>query len=450
MRRPAIDRVSADDLMALVAERGSAPMQVGVLLLLDATDLDPEEAIRQLGRRVAGVPRLRQRLWPVPVGCGRPIWLDDPGFDLDRHVSVLNLPGESLAEPELLRQAAALLAAPLPRDRPLWAARLVTTDEGPAALVLVIHHVLADGIGGLAVLGGLVDGADPAAPTPGFPRARPTPGAIWADSVRQKAAAARSLVPALLRLAAAAGQLRRVGTRRLARSSLNVPTGPRRQFASIRLSLAQTLAVARAEHATVNDVLLVACAGALHRLLAARGERVEEFVVSVPFSARRQTGVGRLGNRSGVIPLGIPAVGDPGLRLRRVAALTRTARSGARGASTALLGPVFRLLARLGLYRRFINRQRLIHTFLSNLRGPTGELSIFGRPITAMLPLSAPTGNVTVAFTVLSYAGTLVITVVADPDACPDLPLLRAALAEELAGFGLRPVTATGRAGQMY
>ena len=94
--------------------------------------------------------------------------------------------------------------------------------------------------------------------------------------------------------------------------------------------------------------------------------------------------------------------------------------------------------------------QRLIHTFLSNLRGPTGELSIFGCPITVMLPLSAPTGNVTVAFTVLSYAGTLAITVVADPDACPDLPLLRAALAEELAGLGLRPVTAAGRAGQMY
>nr|RZI34419.1 putative diacylglycerol O-acyltransferase [Cryobacterium sp. SO1] len=202
------------------------------------------------------------------------------------------------------------------------------------------------------------------------------------------------------------------------------------------MDLAEALAVARAERATVNDLLLVAIAGALRRLLEVRGERLDEVVVSVPFSARQQTTAGQLGNQSGVIPLRIPAAGDARSRLGQVAALTRTAKQSARGASTALIGPLFRLLARVGLYQRFIERQRLIHTFTSNLRGPAVPLTIFGAPITAILPLSPCTGNVTIAFAALSYAGTLAITVVADPDACPDLDVVPSALAAEFMAFG--------------
>ncbi|WP_120339719.1 wax ester/triacylglycerol synthase domain-containing protein [Cryobacterium soli] len=439
---PSIDRVSADDLMSLVAEHGSTPMQVGAVLLLDTTPgLDPTRLVTELGRRVAGIPRLRQRLETVPVGCGRPIWVDDPGFDMSRHVRVRVL-GDPLAEQEVLDIAATLLGTPLPRSRPLWTATLVVTPAGTeAALIVVFHHVLADGIGGLAVLAGLVDGAPgPTVPTAPFPRPRPSPRQIAADMLRLRLRALRRLPQDLLRLAAAAGQLRLVGGSRLPSTSLNVPTGPRRRFLEIRVDLPQILSAARARQATVNDVLLVAIAGALHTLLLSRGERVDEVVVSVPFSARLQASAGQLGNASGVIPLRIPAVGDPDERLRRVAALTRTAKRTARGASTALIGPLFRLLARLGLYRRFIDGQRLIHTFTSNVRGPAEPLTLVGCPITALLPLSAATGNVTVAFAALSYAGTLVITIVADPDACPDLQALREALVTELAALGLTAI----------
>jgi hypothetical protein len=97
-----------------------------------------------------------------------------------------------------------------------------------------------------------------------------------------------------------------------------------------------------------------------------------------------------------------------------------------------VLGPLFRLLARVGLYQRFINRQRLIHTFVTNLRGPETRQTIFGCPITGIIPLTVASGDVTVSFAVLSYAGTLAVTINADPDACPDLPELRQALADEL------------------
>ncbi|ANP73458.1 wax ester/triacylglycerol synthase domain-containing protein [Cryobacterium arcticum] len=442
---PSIDRVSADDLMSLVAEHGSTPMQVGAVLLLDTRPgLDATRLVRELGRRVAGIPRLRQRLATVPVGFGRPIWVDDPGFDIARHVTVTEV-SDPLAEHEVLDIAATLLSTPLPRSRPLWTATLVVTPGGTeAALIVVFHHVLADGIGGLAVLAGLVDGTHgdgSPAPIAPFPRPRPSAGQIAADMLRLRLRALRRVPRDLLRLAAAARQLRLVGASRVARTSLNVPTGARRRFLDIRVGLPQTLAAARARQATVNDVLLVAIAGALHTLLLSRGELVDEFVVSVPFSARLQASAGQLGNASGVIPLRIPAVGDRDERLRRVAALTRTAKRTARGASTALIGPLFRLLARLGLYRWFIDGQRLIHTFTSNVRGPAEPLTLVGCPITALLPLSAATGNVSVAFVALSYAGTLVITIVADPDACPDLQALREALVTELAALG---ITATG------
>ncbi|WP_166793213.1 wax ester/triacylglycerol synthase domain-containing protein [Cryobacterium lactosi] len=448
MRRPpSIDRVSADDLMSLVAEHGSTPMQVGAVLLLDTTNgLDPQSVIEQLGRRVASVPRLRQRLVSVPLGCGRPIWQDDAGFDISRHVRVVE--PDAAGEEVVLRLAADRLGTPLPRDRPLWAAILVTEPgAAEAALIVVFHHVLTDGIGGLAVLGALADGAVPADRGP-FPRPRPTTRRIAADMAWLRLRAVAELPRGVLRLVAAARQLRGVGhtpvgpagtarSGRLPRSSLNVPTGPRRRFVSIRVDLAQALAVARADQATVNDLLLVAIAAALRRLLEGRGERLDEVVVSVPFSARQQTTAGQLGNQSGVIPLRIPTAGDARSRLRQVSAFTRTARQSVRGASTALIGPLFRLLARVGLYQRFIEQQRLIHTFTSNLRGPAVPMTIFGAPITAILPLSASTGNVTIAFAALSYAGTLAITVVADPDACPDFDVVPAALAAEFRALGL-------------
>jgi diacylglycerol O-acyltransferase len=69
---------------------------------------------------------------------------------------------------------------------------------------------------------------------------------------------------------------------------------------------------------------------------------------------------------------------------------------------------------------------------VSNLRGPESRLSFLQCPITSIIPLSAATGNVTVSFAVLSYAGNLTITIISDPDTCPDLSALRDVLEEEL------------------
>ena len=454
-----IDRVSADDLMSLATERGTTPTQVGAVLFLDtsgwagsaaepdvatgvdaAAGPDAERVVALLARRLPGVPRLRQRLVSVPFGCGRPIWVDDPGFDVSRHLSVLVCPTPG-GDEAVLDVASTMLVTPLPRSRALWAATLVTgVSEHQAALIIVFHHVLADGVAGLAVLAGLVDGAGTGVAAPrgggsGFPRPQASVRRLAVDACTRRLGSLRRMPALLHRLGDAAVELRSVRWTRLRPTSLNVPTGPRRRFVTVTVPLDGIRAAGRAQRATVNDMVLTAIGGALHRLLRSRGEGVDRFIISVPFSERRGATAGELGNHSGVIPIRVPGAGDPARRLRFVAEGTRRAKRSAPGATTALLGPFFRVLARIGLFQWFVDRQRLIHSFASNLRGPEHRLSIDGCPVTAIVPLSAATGNVTVSFAVLSYAGALTVTLIADPDACPDLAVLRGLLAEELAAL---------------
>lgn len=431
-RRPT--RVSSDDLMSLVSSPTSAPLQVGAVLMLDVrSGIEPARWLEELDRRLPGVPRLRQRLLRVPPGCGRPVWVDDPAFRIQDHISVSTSP-VPVGRAAVLASAAELVSTPLADDHPLWLGRLVLDVDGEhAALILVFHHVLADGLAGLAVLGRLVDG--PALPLdPGFPR--PTPSHWWLarDAAAGHLRSMRQLPHTLRRMVSAVAELAPTATAPAQTCSLNQQTGPRRCFETVTTDLASVRALAHRHDATVNDVALAAITGALDHLLLVRGERLPGLVVPIPFSRRLHSGTDELGNQSGVIPLLLPTSGTFEDRLAAIAELTSAAKGSERGASTAVLGPLFRLLAAFGLYQRFIDHQRRIHTFISNLRGPETRLDLMGCPVTEIIPLSVAIGNVTVAFTVLSYAGALTITVNADPHTCPDLPVLRAALESQLEG----------------
>ena len=171
-----LERVSADDLMSLASRRHPPPLQVGAVLIFDVRGgLDIGSLRAVLQQRIAAVPRLRQRLEKVPLGCGRPVWVDDPGFNIDDHLTVIEEQSET-DDAGLLDIAASLVTKPLPENRPLWTAAFVPAlTGGRAALILVMHHVVGDGLAGLAVLRGLVDGS----PTPrlaAFPQAAPEPG----------------------------------------------------------------------------------------------------------------------------------------------------------------------------------------------------------------------------------------------------------------------------------
>lgn len=426
------ERIGPGDAQQLATDVGPVPANVGAVLLLD--HVDAGSLGDALASRLASVPRMCQRLLPAPFGGGRPVWVDDPGFDVRRHLDVVPCaePGD---EPALMAAAVQAVTTPLDRSRPLWRARIVTgLADGQVGLVLVLHHVLADGLGGLAVLAELVDhpGRDSPITPPPAPRPAPTPGTLRADAARARRESLRRAPRAIAALGPALTELGRDRPGRAPKCSLNAPTGPRRRVAAVSVGLAPLRRAARDGGATVNDVLLVAAARALGSVLVARGEHVAELVVSVPVSARVSTTTEQLGNQVGVMPVRVPVGGPSVDALDQVARETASRKGAQRGASAALIAPAFRALAGLGLFRLMIDRQRLVNSFLTNVRGPDQPLHLAGAALHRIAPVTIAAGNVSVAFAALSYAGTLTISVIVDPDLVPELDDIAGALRREL------------------
>jgi WS/DGAT/MGAT family acyltransferase len=419
----------------VLTDRGEVPMNTGAILVFDEyRGPTPTEMWALLDTRLVTVPRLRQRVHRPPPGGGLPIWVDDADFAVENHVSKREL-STSAGLPELLDIAAGLVCERLPLERSPWRACLVTDPlTGQVrAVILVVHHVMADGLGGLAVLSAL---ADPGLPSPSaaFPRPRPPYLSLALDAVRQRA---RGFAGLPRRLRSALAGINELGVRHghahlAGATSLTRRTSGRRRLSTVEVALPEVVAAAHSAGGTVNDVVLAAITGAAMRLLERRGESAESLVVSVPVSGRAAADPDHLGNRTGVRPVRIPLIADDQARLVAVVGITRAAGGAARASSSGPLGAVFRLLARLGLFAWFVDHQRLVDTFETNLRGPEERLNIGGHPVLAVIPMAVNPGNVGVSFDVLSYAGTLGITVVADPDVVPDLDLLTRFLSETL------------------
>jgi WS/DGAT/MGAT family acyltransferase len=428
-----IERLSANDLMELASDVGPLPAQVaGVIVLDDASGLDPDAVHAALAARLGAVPRLRQRLVRPPLGCGRPYWAEALQADPLDQVSVVPAAGAA-DEPELLALALRQAARPLPPSRPLWAATFVPGLAGDrAAVVLVLHHVVAVGVGGLAVLSTLLDGAPGPDARPRTPGQAPTRAQLVRDTWRSRWLGLRAARRRPQALRAAVRELGVEHPHAAPRSSLNRPCGSRRHATLVRRELAPLLDAARAASSTLNDVVLTAVAEAVGALLAQRGEPVTELLASVPVSGRTSSDAAHLGNHVGVMPVRLPTSGPVTDRLARVSALTRQRKLAPAASSAALLQPVFRALAATRLLRPFVDHQHLVNTFVTNLRGPAQPVRLFGAPVRELVALPGLYGNVTVSFAVLSYAGRLVVSVLVDPDAVPDHAVLTEALGRAL------------------
>jgi class 3 adenylate cyclase len=211
------------------------------------------------------------------------------------------------------------------------------------------------------------------------------------------------------------------------------PTGANRRIIVVRTRYDDLRAAAHRFGATTNDAVLVAVSGALGSVLERRGEHIDSFVITVPVSGRRGESH-ELGNLVSPLLVPVPTTGQVGQRLAGVAASVRAGKAGASGPPPiAVLGWAFRPLARLGGFRWYMNHQRRFHTLVSHLRGPEESLSFGGVRIRAAVPMGVGEGgNSTVYFEVLSYAGTLTISAIVDPDHFPDGDALAAALSREL------------------
>lgn len=433
-----IDRASQTDLAFLAMDSIDIGEQIGLIMVFEKAEvISPERLRTVLAGRLHLLPRLRQRLVRVPCGSGLPIWVDDPGFRLERAVGSVRCrpPGD---QPALLRLAAELICRPLPRNAPLWRAVVVTGSRAGPAVVFTLHHVLADGIGGLGMLARL---ADPRAgtvepPPPAWrPRPRPSRRQLTVDAVRSRVGDLRNVGtfrPRLLAAVAAGGGWHPPAA---PACSLQQRTGSRRELVVVSTPRPPLTTAAHRHQATTNDALLVAVAGALTDVLGGRGERVDRIVIGVPASTRAATGPGGSGNWVTPLLVSVPTTGDLDARLREVRRQLVHERALAPGPPPiALLGGLFRLLAAVGGYRFFMNHQRRLHVVVSHLVGPTALLHLDGAVVRSMVPVSVgPSGNLTVSVQALSYAGMLTIATIVDPDHFPETALLAGSLTRALA-----------------
>jgi WS/DGAT/MGAT family acyltransferase len=389
-----------------------------------------EVAREAIGSRLPVVPRFRQVIQvPGPV-LGRPLWVDVPRVDLERHVRVADARGDLLPAVERIRRR------PLDRTRPLWEIWFLTgLPDGRVGCFVRAHHAIADGVGGMATLADLL-GRDRPAPA-ATARAVASAPVLFLDNLRSRWQSLIGVAPhaghprATLRaLRDAWPSLREIVAGEPApRTSLNRPIGPRRTLAVVREDLDHVKKFAHAHAVTVNDVLLAAVAGGLRDLLWGRGEPVEDGALRafVPVALGRAR---PSGNRTGEMLVPLPVgVADPSSRLRLIAAETAVRRrmshpSGATLFPNAVVQKTF--LKRMA-------RQRWANTYVANVPGPTEPLHIAGSPVLELYPLVPLIGNVTLGVGALSYAGQFNITVVADADACPDVDVFTEGLRASLA-----------------
>jgi diacylglycerol O-acyltransferase len=457
-----LDRVSASDLFLLLWDDYGWSSDIGGLAICDGTSLlDRDgrvriEAVRgQLEPRLHLVPRFRQLLYRPRLGLGWPLWADAPRFDLADHIRVhpVAAPG---GQAQLLQACQELAARRLDPARPLWELWLLPgLPQRRVGAYLRLHHAIADGTAALAAFGALLDQAADAptrAARPWTPSPAPAAGELLADNLRRRRAElGRGLAglahPArTLRQARAAGPAwREVLTEQPApRTSLNHPVGTGRRLAIVRGRLDLTKQIAHAHHGTVNDVVLAAVAGGLRELLASRGEDIQQLVqrAMVTISTHHEQPAQARGNKPGwmmvPLPLGEP---DPVRRVELIAAETAARKRKARPEAGS---GIFRFAAGQRVWYRQFPRQRSVNLVVTNVAGPPVPLYLAGARLLELFPMMPVMGNLTLVVGVLSYAGQLNLTTVADHHHCPDVEVfaqgVRTAL-DELARSALVPAS---------
>ena len=454
------DRLTAQDAAFLHLESADAPMHVGSVGIFEGEPfLDDlgrfriDDVRHAIAARLHLAPKLRKRLKTVPLGQGRPIWVDDEAFDLTYHVrhTALPKPGD---ESQLTALVGRLQSQLLDRRRPLWEAWFVEGLEGGrVAFVLKTHHAMVDGIAGVDVASVLLDAErdahDPPAAT-WEPTQAPNGVKLLVDTVVERLtrpAEAVRTVRAALRgpsrlLNQVLGAVRTVEElgRVVPRLPFNVPVGPHRTFEIVRIPLEDARRVRQPIGATVNDVILATTAGGLRHYLQERGERLEslDLRVMVPVSVRGddEESHAALGNRVSSVfarlPVGEP---DPMARLRLVQEeMAHLKASGEVLGVEALLGLTGWFPPQLlGLAARLAGHQRFVNLVVTNVPGPQVPLYTMGARLLEAFPYVGVMDNLALAVAVLSYDGQLAFGLTGDRDAVPDLHVLAEGIEKAMA-----------------
>lgn len=459
------DRLTALDATFLHIETGAAHMHVAAIMVFEGEPPSYDDLLDELDQRMHLVPRYRQKLAWVPLDQGRPVWVDDPHFNLGYHVrhSALPAPG---SDEQLAALGGRIFAIGLDRHKPLWEIHLVEGlapghDGTPRfAILSKTHHALVDGISGVDITSVLFstspDPAPAGAPTdPWIPRPEPTGTQLLADALLERASspaegvrvvralgrAPRTVLRRMTSQLADAGTMAWAGFRGAPDTPLNVPIGPHRRYGWVDTPLDLLKGIKNGLGGTVNDAVLTAVALALGRFLRRRGVETDGLVlkVMVPVSVRASDERGALGNQVATIWAPLPMdEDDPRACFERIHAdMGDLKASGQAVGAEVLTGmadfappTVFSQAARLQARQRFFNLT------VTNVPGPQIPLYLLGRRMLAIYPVVPLTQMTALGIAVMSYCGRMGFGLMADYDAVPDLGDLIADLEGALFDLG--------------
>ncbi|MGH3736008.1 MAG: WS/DGAT/MGAT family O-acyltransferase [Micromonosporaceae bacterium] len=415
------------DSMFLLGESREHPLHVGGLQLYQPPEGAGPDFVRELHRSMVEYPEvasLFRRRPQEPVGTlGQLIWRNDDDLDLEYHVRLSALPRPGRVR-ELLELTSRLHGSLLDRHRPLWEFHLVEGLEGGRlATYTKIHHALLDGVSALRLLQRTLseDPDERDIPPPWAPRresSKPRSGASRSnplfDAVRAVGELA-GLGPAAVRVVnelmrEQSGQL----PFRAPRSMLNVPITGARRFAAQGWPLERIRAVGKAAGATVNDVMLAMCAGALRLYLLDEGALPDRpLVAAVPVSLHGKAGVASgQGNAVGLILCTLAThLDDAGARLSEIAAGMRRGKRLYAGLTAVQITALSAIPMVSLVVPQVPGVQRLspppFNVLISNVPGPRRPLYFNGARLQGIYPVSVPFEGQALNITVTSYVDDL-------------------------------------------
>jgi len=410
-------------------------LAIGGIAIIDGPAPDYEEFKSVLAERIRAIPRCMQMLRTQPLDLGAPQWVNDPEFDLSRHVRRVAVPRPG-DDDELFRVVADVLERRLNRDRPLWECWVIEGLKGNRwAILMKIHHCMADGISAIRILTQLCDAVDgdvfarpevakrtsahlkPVPDTP--PRSNPL-ASLWRTATGITDAATRTVTGAA---EIATGLLRPT-----AGSSLVGPVTAMRRYRAVRVPLADVEQVCRKFDVTINDVALAAITEGFRSVMLHRGQkpRPDSLRTLVPVSERSPDALDKPGNRLSVMLPYLPVEqDDPIQQLRTVhSRLTRAKQGGQRQAGNMAVSATSHVPFMLSSWLiRLLTRlpQRGIVTLATNVAGPRRQLEMMGSEVARLLPIAPIALQLRTGVAVLSYADDLVFGITADYDAGADI-----------------------------
>jgi diacylglycerol O-acyltransferase len=450
------DRLTGLDASFLHLEDASSHMHVGGVMLFEGPAPPYPELLDAFERRLPLVPRYRQRLAFVPLGQGRPRWVDDPHFNLRYHVrsTALASPG---SERQLKDLASRVFSQQLDRDKPLWEVWLVEGLDGDRFAVLSkTHHALVDGVSGVDIMSVLFDTSrEPAAPTDSgdrwLPRPLPSRAQLLAEALVERATipaeigrSVRAVFRGPRRIAAGVrdaavgvGAMAWAGLNPAPPSPYNRSIGPHRRFTWVRADLTDLKAIKDDLGGTVNDVVLSVVSGGLGRHLRRRGRNTDgvELKAMVPVSVRSDVERGALGNRVAAMMAPLPVwCQEPVARLDIVREELKGLKSGGQALGAQVLTDLsgFAPPTIMNQASRLMARQRFFNLVVTNVPGPQYPLYLLGRRMLDPFPMVPLAKNQALGVALLSYDRRINFGLVGDYDLMWDLDEFAVDLEESL------------------